>query len=92
MGMNITLDLVPVTRGITLTELSSRTGLSITNLSLLKTGRVQGIRFSTLNAICHALECRPGDLLACEPASDKTAKDKNLTDNRNPDQQKGGRS
>ncbi|MBU8870120.1 MAG: helix-turn-helix transcriptional regulator [Gemmatimonadales bacterium] len=48
---------------MTLTELSERIGISVTNLSLLKTGKVKGMRFSTLSAICRELECQPGDLL-----------------------------
>ena len=52
---------------MTLTELSARVGISITNLSLLKTGKVKGIRFSTLEAICRELDCQPGDLLDYEP-------------------------
>ena len=52
---------------MTLTELASRVGVSITNLSLLKTGKVKGIRFSTLEAICRELECQPGDLLEHVP-------------------------
>jgi putative transcriptional regulator len=48
---------------MTLTELSRRVGISVTNLSLLKTGRVRAIRFSTLESICRELECQPGDIL-----------------------------
>jgi putative transcriptional regulator len=48
---------------MSLTELSQRVGVSMTNLSLLKTGKVKAIRFSTLEAICQALDCQPGDLL-----------------------------
>lgn len=51
-------------RKMRLTELSELTGISITNLSILKTGKAKAIRFSTLEAICHALLCQPGDLLA----------------------------
>ena len=46
-----------------LTELSEKVGISMTNLSLLKTGKVKGIRFNTLEAICKALDCKPGDIL-----------------------------
>ena len=48
---------------LSLTELSERVGVSMTNLSLLKTGKVKAIRFSTLEAICRELKCQPGDLL-----------------------------
>ena len=63
MTIEIRLDLMLVKKKMTLTELSERIGISITNLSLLKTGKVKGIRFSTLDAICRELECRPGDIL-----------------------------
>ncbi len=52
-----------------LTELSERVGVSVTNLSLLKTGRVKGIRFTTLDAICRELDCQPGDILEHIPDS-----------------------
>jgi putative transcriptional regulator len=52
-----------VKRKMSLTELAERIGISITNLSLLKTGKVKGIRFSTLDAICRELECQPADIL-----------------------------
>jgi putative transcriptional regulator len=48
---------------MSLTELSEKVGISMTNLSLLKTGKVKGIRFNTLEAICKALHCKPGDIL-----------------------------
>lgn len=51
-------------RRMTLTELSERVGLTLANLSILKTGKAKAIRFSTLEAICRELECQPGDLLA----------------------------
>jgi putative transcriptional regulator len=54
-------------RKMSLTELSQRIGISMTNLSLLKTGRVKGIRFSTLEAICRELDCQPGDILEYIP-------------------------
>lgn len=51
---------------MSLTELSEKVGISMTNLSLLKKGRVKGIRFNTLEAICEILECKPGDVLDYE--------------------------
>ncbi len=63
MAIEIRLDLMLVKKKMTLTELSERIGISITNLSLLKTGKVKGMRFSTLDAICRELECQPGDIL-----------------------------
>jgi putative transcriptional regulator len=53
-------------RRMTLTELADRVGITLANLSILKTGKAKAIRFSTLEAICAALECQPGDLLAYE--------------------------
>ena len=50
-------------RKMSLTELSEKIGISMTNLSLLKNGKVKGIRFATLDAICYELECQPGDIL-----------------------------
>jgi putative transcriptional regulator len=54
-------------RRMTLTELADRVGITLANLSILKTGKAKAIRFSTLEAICDALDCQPGDLLAFEP-------------------------
>jgi len=54
-------------RKMRLTDLSGRVGISMTNLSLLKTGKVKAIRFSTLEALCRELDCQPGDLLAYVP-------------------------
>ncbi len=56
-----------VQRKVKLTDLAQRVGISATNLSLLKTGKVKGIRFSTLEAICRELECQPGDVLEYVP-------------------------
>lgn len=67
MAIEVKLDLVMVKKKMSLTELSERIGISLTNLSLLKTGKVKGIRFSTLEAICRELDCRPGDLLEYVP-------------------------
>ncbi len=64
MAIEVQLDLMLLTRKISLTELSQRVGISITNLSKLKTNKARAIRFSTLDAICRELECQPGDLLA----------------------------
>ena len=69
MAIDIKMDLVMVKKKMSLTELSARIGISLTNLSLLKTGKVKGIRFSTLEAICRELECQPGDLLESVPAT-----------------------
>jgi putative transcriptional regulator len=63
----VTLDDLLHARRMTLTELAERVGLTIANLSILKTGKARAIRFSTLEAICRELECQPGDLLAYRP-------------------------
>jgi len=58
-------------RRMTLTDLSERIGITLANLSVLKTGKARAVRFSTLEAICEALQCQPGDLLEFIPASSK---------------------
>jgi putative transcriptional regulator len=63
MAIYVTLDRMLEERGMTLTELSERIGLTLANLSILKTGKAKAIRFSTLEALCAELECQPGDLL-----------------------------
>jgi putative transcriptional regulator len=69
MAIEVKLDLVMVKKKISLTELSARVGISLTNLSLLKTGKVKGVRFSTLEALCRELDCQPADLLEYVPAA-----------------------
>jgi putative transcriptional regulator len=68
--VDIHLDKLLAERGLTLTELADRVGLTLANLSVLKNGRARAIRFSTLTALCHALDCQPGDLLTVQPAHD----------------------
>ncbi|MDP5137159.1 helix-turn-helix transcriptional regulator [Rheinheimera baltica] len=63
MNIQINLDIELAKKKMSLTELSQQVGVSMTNLSLLKTGKVKAIRFSTLAAICQALNCQPGDIL-----------------------------
>ena len=67
VSIEVRLDLVLARRKMRLTELSDRVGIAMTNLSLLKTGKVKAIRFSTLEALCRELECQPGDLLEFAP-------------------------
>ena len=67
MGIQVNLDMMLVKKKMTLTELASRIDISVTNLSLLKTGKVKGMRFSTLEAICRELECQPSDILEYVP-------------------------
>ncbi len=66
MPIRINLDRVLLDRRITLTELSERVGVTIVNLSVLKTNKAKAIRFSTLEAICKELNCQPGDILEYE--------------------------
>ena len=67
MPIMVKLDDVLYARRMTLTELSERVGITLANLSILKTGKARAIRFSTLEAICEALQCQPGDLLEFRP-------------------------
>lgn len=66
-GIHCRLDELLASRGMTLTELSARVGISIVNLSVLKNDRARAIRYSTLRAICEALDCEVGDLLVLAP-------------------------
>ena len=67
MAIAVKLDDLLHDRRMTLTELADRVGMTLANLSILKTGKARAIRFSTLEAVCAALECQPGDLLEFEP-------------------------
>jgi len=60
-------------RRMTLTELSERIGITLANLSILKTGKARAVRFSTLEAVCGALQCQPGDLLEFSPTQEREA-------------------
>ena len=62
------LDALLEARGMTLTALADEIGVSIVNLSVLKNQRAKAVRFSTLTAVCEALDCQPGDLLGVDPA------------------------
>ena len=66
--IRINLDIMLAKRKMSLTELSERVGITMANLSVLKTGKAKAIRFTTLDALCRTLECQPGDIL--EYASD----------------------
>jgi len=66
MSIIVNLDVVLAQRKMKLTELSEKVGITIANLSVLKQGKAKAIRFSTLEAICEALECSPGDILEYE--------------------------
>lgn len=68
MAIAVKLDDLLHDRRMTLTQLADRIGITLANLSILKTGKARAIRFSTLEAICEALNCQPGDLLEFHPA------------------------
>jgi len=63
MPIIVNLDVMMAKRKMSLNELSEKVGLTLSNLSILKTGKAKAVRFSTLEAICEVLECQPGDLL-----------------------------
>jgi putative transcriptional regulator len=65
--IGVHLDRLLEQRGLTLTELADRVGVTVVNLSVLKNGRAKAIRFSTLTALCRELRCQPGDLLSYRP-------------------------
>ncbi|MFD7073971.1 helix-turn-helix domain-containing protein [Nocardioides sp. NPDC059952] len=67
MAIDVRLDHVLLDRRMTLTELSDRVGITLANLSILKTGKARAVRLSTLDAICRELDCQPGDLLIHVP-------------------------
>ncbi len=67
MSIVVNLDVMLAKRKMKLTQLSEEVGISLTNLSLLKTGKARGVRFNTLDAICKSLDCQPGDILEYKP-------------------------
>lgn len=73
MGMIINLDVMLARRKMSVTELSEKVGITMANLSILKNGKARAIRFSTLEAICRALDCQPGDILEYRDASSSSA-------------------
>lgn len=70
MPIIVTLDVMLARRKMRSRELAERVGITEANLSLLKSGKVRGVRFDTLSRICEILQCQPGDLLAWEPGPD----------------------
>jgi putative transcriptional regulator len=62
--IRVHLDELLEARGMTLTELGAEVGITLANLSILKTGKARAVRFSTMEALCRALDCQPGDLLS----------------------------
>ena len=69
MPIIVNLDVMMAKRKMSLSELAQKVDLTLANLSILKTGKAKAIRFSTLEAICQALDCKPGDILDFEPDS-----------------------
>ncbi|NLB15349.1 MAG: helix-turn-helix transcriptional regulator [Clostridiales bacterium] len=63
MAIRVNLDVMMAKRKMSLTELSSKVGITMANLSILKTGKARAVRFDTLEAICRTLDCQPGDIL-----------------------------
>ena len=76
MTIRVTLDRVLLDKRMSLTELSERVGVTLANLSILKTGKAKAVRFSTLEALCRELECQPGDILEFDDPSSNGNKDK----------------
>jgi putative transcriptional regulator len=69
MSINVKLERILADRNMSLTELSERIGITLANLSILKTGKARAVRFSTLDALCRALVCQPGDILQFDAGS-----------------------
>ncbi len=69
--IRINLDVMLARRKMSLTELSERVGVTLANLSILKTGKAKAVRFTTLDALCRALDCQPGDILEYAPGEAK---------------------
>jgi len=67
MSIRVNLDRVLLDRRMSLTELAERVGITLANLSILKTGKARAVRFSTLDALCRELDCQPADILVYEP-------------------------
>lgn len=74
MPIIVNLDVMMAKRKISLSELAVKVGITIANLSILKTGKAKAIRFSTLEAICNVLECQPGDILEYLPGKKEKLK------------------
>lgn len=70
MPIRVDLDVMLAKRKMNLSELAEQVGITLANLSILKTGKAKAVRFSTLSAICHVLKCQPGDLLVYEDSPD----------------------
>ena len=75
MAIRVQLDRILAERRMSLTELADRVGVTVANLSILKTGKARAVRFSTLDALCRELDCQPGDLLEHVPTEDTAGKE-----------------
>ena len=84
MAIVVTLDEMLHRRRMTLTELSAHVGITLANLSILKTGKARGLRFQTLAAICAALDCQPGDILRFDPTIAEIEDESSNADSSNP--------
>ena len=71
MGIKINIDVMLAKRKMSVTELSEKVGITMSNISILKNGKAKAIRFSTLEGICDALDCQPGDILEYQPEDQK---------------------
>lgn len=67
MPIKVNLDRIMLERGVTLSQLAERIGITLANLSILKTNKAKAVRFTTLEAVCRELECQPGDILEFTP-------------------------
>lgn len=74
MPIIVNVDVMMARRKMSLTELAERVGITLANLSILKTGKAKAVRFETLEALCHALDCQPGDLLEYAPLNAEKAR------------------
>jgi putative transcriptional regulator len=81
MAINVKLDDMLYARRMSLTELSEKIGITLANLSVLKTGKARAIRFSTLDAICDALQCQPGDLLEFRESDERESDESDRNEN-----------
>lgn len=70
--IRVDLDVMLARRKLSLTELCSKVGITMANMSILKTGKAKAVRFTTLNAVCKALNCQPGDILVYEEDTEET--------------------
>lgn len=74
MAIRVNLDRVLLDRRMSLTDLADKVGITLANLSILKTGKARAVRFSTLDALCRELECQPADILEYEPEEETSVK------------------